>query len=268
MCIAPYYNTERVSGTPGLDYTQISNVVYGNAGQIATGLAYLDGRMRTDTTGQGSLAYYQTLLPHWATYAASFGVKLTAYEGGFNLLSNSGIPVTLSGTPYTAPANIASVAYNSGTGVVTLTLSTPFSPWAFSSGTGQVFVAGLTGTGSVASLNGTFTISTSTPANSSTITYSVATGLTLTVNPAVGSCCQYQADVTGMYFAYWQSSVYAQFLTDATNLFFSVGGVFPAQYTVVDGSWSGGNPFKLKQPNRLSTVDIPAYTAWRTLNGK
>jgi hypothetical protein len=75
------------------------------------------------------------------------------------------------------------------------------------------------------------------------------------------------ADFVAAMFAYWGSSKYASFLTDATNGFLASGANFPSQYCVVNGGWSAGNPFSLKQPNRLG-ADTPAFLAWRALNGK
>lgn len=70
--------------------------------------------------------------------------------------------------------NIASGSYNSGTGLVTLTL--PDAPTTLSPGAS--IVTSLSGTGSVASLNGTFSI---VGVSGSTVTYTAGTGLTLTI---------------------------------------------------------------------------------------
>lgn len=76
---------------------------------------------------------------------------------------------------------IASSSYNNGTGVVTLTMSNTS---YFLSG-GGVIVAGITGTGSVGQLNGNFV--TISPTNSTTITYQIGSGLTLTTNSNTGN---------------------------------------------------------------------------------
>lgn len=188
LCIAPYYNLERANGIP---VAHIWNVLYsGDPTLIASGLAYLDGRMRNDPTGQGSLLYYAGTsnngqYANWAGIAALYGLKLTAYEGGWNNFPSFNVMIPSNGA-YTPPS----------TGVpVTLTAT----------------------------------------------------------------------DVLNYFFAYAASSLYGQFLTDATNAFFAAGGEFPAQYCVVNGSWSGSNMFAIKQPSRLA-ADIPAYTAWLALN--
>jgi len=78
--------------------------------------------------------------------------------------------------PHTGSINVSSGTYNSTTGLVTLTLAS--SP-GISPGT-TVVVAGLTGTGSYASANGTFTAATGT--TGTTLTYYIATTLTLTIS--------------------------------------------------------------------------------------
>lgn len=62
--------------------------------------------------------------------------------------------------------------YNNGSGIVTL-LVTPNFPGGFTAGN-TIVVAGLTGTGAIASLNGSFTIASTTLA---TVTYTAASGL-------------------------------------------------------------------------------------------
>ena len=73
---------------------------------------------------------------------------------------------------YFPPHNtISSGTYNNATGVVTLTVSV-----AITYGVGGIItVAGLTGTGAFASLNGTFT--TISPTSSTTVTYNAGAGL-------------------------------------------------------------------------------------------
>ena len=78
--------------------------------------------------------------------------------------------------------SIASGSYNSGTGVVTLTLSEKINA---APGRSMV-ISGVTGTGAFTSCNGTFTAGSGT--NSTTLNYTIATGLTLTItNSATGS---------------------------------------------------------------------------------
>ncbi len=74
-------------------------------------------------------------------------------------------------------------------------------------------------------------------------------------------------DARNAMFAYWGSSQYAQFLTDATNANLAAGFDYPAQFCVVSGGFNNNSPFALKEPNRLA-ADIPAYTAFRALNGR
>lgn len=76
---------------------------------------------------------------------------------------------------------IASSSYNSGTGVVTLTMT----PTIYFLPGGSINVSGITGTGSVASLNGKFV--TIAPTGSNTISYKIAASLTLTTNAGTGT---------------------------------------------------------------------------------
>lgn len=78
--------------------------------------------------------------------------------------------------PQVTSINVSSGTYTSGTGLVTLTLA---SPHGLTPGV-TVTVAGLTGTGSFASANGTFTTAAGT--TGSTLTYVIATGLTMTIS--------------------------------------------------------------------------------------
>lgn len=70
----------------------------------------------------------------------------------------------------------ATVAYNSGTGDVTITYAANSNAAVGST----VVVSGVTGTGSFASVNGTFTAAAGT--NGTTVHYTIATGLTMTTN--------------------------------------------------------------------------------------
>ncbi|HEV2363057.1 MAG TPA: hypothetical protein VGS12_02550 [Caulobacteraceae bacterium] len=97
---------------------------------------------------------------------------------------------------------VSSATYNSGTGLVTLTLAS--SPILSPGDT--IVVSGLTGTGSFASADGTFTAGPGTAAG--TFTYTIATGLTLTItggnvtnSPAAGmSGVASHATVSGINF--------------------------------------------------------------------
>lgn len=77
--------------------------------------------------------------------------------------------------PFVAPDTITAGVYTQGTGLVSLTLNaaTTLNP-------GDTFtVSAATGTGAFASINGTFTAGAGTGGN--TVTYTIATGLTLTI---------------------------------------------------------------------------------------
>lgn len=192
MSYATYYNTDFT-----VDAQQVWNVVYsGNPTAIATGLAYMDSKMRSDASGDGSLLYFTgqtTGAPfsntsgqnfNWKSLANNYGVGITNYEGGSNNTVFGGTPTITNNPPPSAP------------------------------------------------------------------------GTPITAN-----------DVVNFYETYQFSSLFAQFTTDATQAFFSAGGLFPAQFTVVNGAFSGGSPFCMLQP----TIDAPAtpvYLAWRTLNGR
>lgn len=77
--------------------------------------------------------------------------------------------------PYTGAITVSSGTYNSGSGLVTLALA---SSAGLSPGD-SVVVSGATGTGSFAAINGTFTAGVGT--TGTTVTYTIATGLTLTI---------------------------------------------------------------------------------------
>lgn len=91
-------------------------------------------------------------------------------DGTYSLISS--IPVS-PGSTWTVASSSALNGYNNANGIVTLTINTP----SFPSGT-SVVISGLTGTGSVSSLDGTFTITSRTDgATTSTITYQATSGL-------------------------------------------------------------------------------------------
>lgn len=100
----------------------------------------------------------------------------TSPANGSNFLgSASGGTLTVSSIVFGFGATILSGTYNSGTGAVSLTLD---------NSTGAVngsliHVSGITGTGSVASLNGTWTATAGT--SGQTINFTAGTGLTLTI---------------------------------------------------------------------------------------
>ena len=103
-----------------------------------------------------------------------------------------GAPVSVGLWPSTAvnwaSASVASATYNSPTGNLALTFST--APFGVSVGStlngAQVRVSGLTGTGSVASLNGTWVI-TSTGSSGTVINLGAPAALTATITSASGS---------------------------------------------------------------------------------
>jgi hypothetical protein len=94
-----------------------------------------------------------------------------------NFTIATGLTLTISNA--NVKTTISSGSYNSGTGVVSLTLS-PSTP-GLVSGT-VVSVSNATGTGSFSSINGTWTAGSGT--NSSTLNFTIATGLTLTISSA------------------------------------------------------------------------------------
>ena len=77
--------------------------------------------------------------------------------------------------PAVGATAISAGSYNSTTGLVTLTMASPVN---LSPGD-SVEVSGATGTGSVAAIDGTWTTAAGT--SGSTVTYEIATGLTLTI---------------------------------------------------------------------------------------
>jgi hypothetical protein len=114
LCIAQYYNTSRTG--IALDAAQVWNVVYsGDPVSVQAGLNYFDGRMRSDNVGQGSMLYWAGVtgapFPNlsgqfkaWRDCATTYSVLLTCYEGGFNNLSGTTTPWTLTNNPYTPPS--------------------------------------------------------------------------------------------------------------------------------------------------------------------
>lgn len=110
--------------------------------------------------------------PLLAAYSAA---QLVTVATAWDFVNQQLIPV--SGSINVGTTN----TYNSGTGVVTLNLAS--SP-GISVGD-SVTVAGLTGTGSFAAANGTFTAATGT--TGTVLKYVIATGLTLTINDSAGT---------------------------------------------------------------------------------
>lgn len=121
----------------------------------------------------GGLMATSTNLLEWLDTSAGFSNSALSW--------NSATISALSWSAGTATAiisstqtNITSGTYNSGSGLVTLV-----APGSTSAPGDTITVAGATGTGSFASINGTFTAGAGTTGN--TVTYTIATGLTMTV---------------------------------------------------------------------------------------
>jgi hypothetical protein len=102
----------------------------------------------------------------------------TAY-GGNTGLYQADMCVFAGGIP--SAIALSSGSYNSVTGLVTLIASS--APVGFGSGQ-PIAIRGVTGTGSVASINGAFT--SGSGSTSTTIKYTIATGLTLTISASTG----------------------------------------------------------------------------------
>jgi hypothetical protein len=121
------------------------------------------------------------------TNLASGSYSLLTQLSDLTPLLASGITLTsLSWATGIATATLPTVAassgtYNGTTGLVTLTLGTALSGLAPGA---QVTVSGATGTGSDASINGTFTAGAGS--GGTTLTYTIATGLTMTITGATG----------------------------------------------------------------------------------
>jgi hypothetical protein len=100
-------------------------------------------------------------------------LAICAVPGGLlgGSANTSFLPVGIIIKYFVPSAAITSGTYNSGTGVVTLTMSATIK---FGPG-GNIIVSGLTGTGAFASLNGTFTPIATT--SGTTVTYNAGAGL-------------------------------------------------------------------------------------------
>lgn len=119
-----------------------------------------------------SVNYYR--LGSGARIAVACDTSLASLEGGLTNASVAWDYVNQRLIPYDSIA-VSSGAYVSGTGVVTLTLAS-----AHGLSVGDTFtIASATGTGSYASINGTFQCIAGT--TGSTLVYTIATGLTLTI---------------------------------------------------------------------------------------
>lgn len=106
------------------------------------------------------------------TVSSVFGANRALYKVEACMSLAGGIPQAVA---------VASGSYVSGTGVVTLITSTPITFL----GVGQaIVVRGVTGTGSIASVNGVFT--TIAGSSGTTIKYTIASGLTLAINSSSG----------------------------------------------------------------------------------
>jgi hypothetical protein len=153
--------------------------------------------IQTPTTGF-SIAFPES------TYALILNPAGTLATGAIALpnLNYSGKSVVIKSTqqitaltitaPVSGGAAVASGTYNSGTGAVSLTLGLPV--FQFYGIPGQsITISGITGTGSVASLNGTFTATSGTSGPSKTVNYTIASGLTLTINSGTGNAASQPA---------------------------------------------------------------------------
>ena len=107
--------------------------------------------------------------------AQVFGIQLVGYEGGqgWNDACAGGSNTTYCGNPG-AQGTVSSGTYNSGTGVVSLALSS-----ALNLSPGLQISVNVSGTGAVASANGIVTAGAGT--SGSTLNYTIATGLTMAI---------------------------------------------------------------------------------------
>jgi hypothetical protein len=150
--------------------------------------------------------------PPGGIVATSNGTTAYSYVivDGFEITSTDTVSFSVTGLSYNAGSgqvtlaiggnNVTSFAYNSGTGIVTLGLTSSLP--AYIASTVQVSVSGLTGTGSIASANGTFPAASGTAGT--TLTYNVGTGLTLAwssggayVNTLLPKMCSNISGLTG-----------------------------------------------------------------------
>ena len=109
----------------------------------------------------------------WKGVLGAQGVSPTTTSNGI-----SGINQWITGST----ASISSGTYDSGTGLVTLTIANTLPNSILP--TSSVTISGVTGTGSVASVNGVQTAAVGT--GSTTLTFTIATGLTLTISSSTG----------------------------------------------------------------------------------
>src|SRR6185437_2368989 len=129
-------------------------------------------------TGQSMMAYR---LGSGARIAVACDPGLTSLQGGPISASVAWDFVNQLLIPYTGTLNVgAGNTYNSSTGVVTLNVT-----GANLSPGDSVTVAGLAGTGSFASADGVHTTGPGTGGN--VVTYTIATGLTMTINDSTGT---------------------------------------------------------------------------------
>lgn len=143
---------------------------YRRAGTPGLGYGYFDVQLNYTTTNASTV--FRTVgwqqAPAWGNRPAPWATPCVA-PSQYAVLQS--VPAVTNTTP--ANASISSGSYNSGTGVVTLNLSTGLGLSAGQS----ITVSSATGTGSFASINGT------NPASgpNTTIQYKIATGLTMTI---------------------------------------------------------------------------------------
>lgn len=131
--------------------------------------------LRTSVNGDHDNWYGRAISQLGQTVSSVFGANRAAYRVEA-CMSTQSLPVAYA---------ITAGTYNSGTGAVSLTTATS----TYSSAQ-SVLVRGVTGTGSVASVNGSFTSTAGT--NGTTLNYTIATGLTLTITPGSTAYTEYQ----------------------------------------------------------------------------
>jgi hypothetical protein len=167
-----------------------ANMVTGQVWQVyGTDGGVYDGKWTVTVSGNNVTLQGSTYTVP-VTGGAFYGPQVTATNAGLMVNINATNAQNLNqATYYAAPnqftraaaAAITAGTYNSGTGLVTLTVSSPNKQYFYPGQT--VAVGGATGTGSFASINGSFA-TTPAPNGTTTITYTIATGLTMTITGA------------------------------------------------------------------------------------
>lgn len=135
---------------------------------IATQYAYVKEFPRSGINFDSANWYGRAISQVGQAVSSVYGADRTKYK----------VEACLAGNGSVNAEKITAGTYNSGTGAVSLTTSTniPFLQIG-----NVVTVRGVTGTGSVASLNGAVTATSGS--GSTTLNYTIATGLTMTITP-------------------------------------------------------------------------------------